>query len=172
MNPKLKPIFARRSVRSYTRQEVGEDLVRDLLEAAMAAPSAVARNPWRFVVIRDRSVLASIAEDLTNGKMLPSAAIGIAVCGEQAAAHRGQISYLLQDCGAAIENILITASILDLGACWLGVHPREDRIQHVTRVLGLPEGILPIAIIAVGWPAEKPPARTRYNEVFIHHDRW
>jgi nitroreductase len=172
MNPRLESIFTRRSVRSYSRQDVGDDLVRDLLEAAMAAPSAVARDPWRFVVIRDHSVLVSIAEGLPNGKMLPDASVGIAVCGELAAAHRSQLSYLLQDCSAATENILLAASALGLGACWLGVHPREDRIRHVSRVLDLPEGILPVAVIAIGWPAEAPPARTRYSEAYVHHDRW
>jgi nitroreductase len=172
MNPRLKTIFGRRSIRRYEDREVGEDIVRDLLEAAMSAPSAVCRDPWRFIVIRDRPTLSAIADGLPNGKMLPSAALGLAVCGELAAAHDGQVSYMLQDCSAAIENMLLAASTLGLGTCWLGVHPREDRIRHVARALGLPNGVVPIAVIAVGWPGEEKPPRTRYDDAHVHHDRW
>jgi nitroreductase len=172
MNPRLTFIFARRSIRRYKEGEVDDALIRDLLDAAMAAPSAVCRDPWRFVVIRDGPTLAAVAEGLPNGKMLPSAALGLAVCGELAAAHDGQVSYMLQDCSAAIQNVLLAAAALGLGTCWLGVHPREDRMRHVARTLGLPNGIVPIAVIAVGWPAEEKRPRTRYNETCVHRDRW
>jgi len=172
MNPKLAPIFARRSVRAFTDRPVGDDLVRDLLEAAMAAPSAVCHDPWRFVVVRERTRLYRLAEGLPFGKMLPQAALGLVVCGELQAANDAQLSYLLQDCSAATENILLAASMLGLGACWLGVHPREPRIRHLQEVLGLPEGIIPVSGVAIGWPAESPLPRTRYNESRVHRERW
>ena len=128
MNPRLNDLFARRSVRVYRQQDVADDLVRDLLEAAMAAPSAVAKDPWAFVVVRNRDMLAKIAAGLPNGTMLRDAALGIVVCGDLQRAHDRQLSYLLQDCSAAIENLLLAASALGLGACWLGVHPREERV--------------------------------------------
>ena len=172
MNPRLNDLFARRSVRVYRRQDVADDLIRDVLEAAMAAPSAVAKDPWAFVVVRNRDMLAKIAEGLPNGKMLRDAALGIVVCGDLPRAHDRQLSYLLQDCTAAIENLLVAASVLGLGACWLGVHPREERVQHIRSLLNIPDPVIPIAAIAIGWPAESPAPRTRYREDAVHHETW
>jgi nitroreductase len=172
MNPRLNFLFSRRSIRAYRQQDVADDLVRDLLEAAMAAPSAVAKDPWAFVVVRDRSMLSKIAEGLPNGKMLCDAAFGVVVCGDLQRAHDRQLSYLLQDCSAAIENLLLAANGLGLGACWLGVHPREERVKHIRSLLNIPDPVIPIAAIAVGWPAESPDPRTRYREDAVHHETW
>lgn len=172
LNPRLSDLFARRSVRAYQSREVSDELVRDLLEAAMAAPSAVAKDPWEFVVVRNRETLAKIAARLPNGTMLCEAAVGIVICGDLQRAHDRQLSYLLQDCSAAIENLLVAASMLGLGACWLGVHPREDRIAHVRSVLQIPESIVPVSAIAIGWPAESPEPRTRYRAAAVHHETW
>jgi hypothetical protein len=144
MNEKLKMIFARRSVRKYQDREIPEQMVTDILEAAMAAPSAVAKDPWQFIVVRDKVVLKEIAAGLPNGGMLANAGLGIVVCGDINKAHDKQESYMLQDCSAAIENILLAATALGLGSCWLGVHPRPDRIVHLRKVLGIPAEITPI----------------------------
>jgi nitroreductase len=138
----------------------------------MAAPSAVAKDPWHFVVVRERAMLRQIASGLPNGAMLADAGVGLVVCGDLTAAHDGQLSYLLQDCSAAIQNLLLAAAGLGLGACWLGVHPREERMLHIRGLLGIPENILPLAAIAVGWPAEAKTARTRYSEDKVHNEKW
>ena len=131
MQEQLGFILGRRSIREYSSAQVSDEAVKTLLEAAMAAPSAVAKDPWRFVVVRNRQKLSQITAALPNGQMLASAALGIAVCGDPEAAHDHQLSYLLQDCSAAIENLLLCANVLGLGACWLGVHPRDDRVQRL-----------------------------------------
>ena len=172
MNSRLHDLFSRRSVRAYRPESVADDLVHDLLEAAMAAPSACAKDPWAFVVVRDRAMLSRIAEGLPNGGMLRDAALGIVVCGDLSRAHDRQLSYLLQDCSAAIENLLVAAGALGLGACWLGVHPRTERVQHVRGLLNVPEPMLPVAAIALGWPAESPEPRTRYRADAVHRETW
>ncbi|HOW68050.1 MAG TPA: nitroreductase family protein [Candidatus Paceibacterota bacterium] len=169
---KLDFIFARRSIRVFESGPVGEAEVELLLRAAMAAPSAMARDPWRFVVIRQRDTLEAIAASLPNGGMLASAAVGIVVCGDLNVAHDRQLSYLLQDCSAAIENILLAASAIGLGACWLGVHPRENRIARLREILDLPEDIIPVAGIALGIPGEKKRSRTRFKAAYVHPERW
>ena len=171
-NPKLSFLFGRRSIRAYQAEPVSDEVVTDLLAAAMAAPSACAKDPWRFVVVRDRARLAAIAAALPNGKMLAEAAVGIAVCGDLRAAHGGELGYLLQDCAAAIENLLLAAHALGLGACWLGVYPRQVRVEALTQLLGLPAGVVPISCIAVGRPAESKPARTRFDPSYVHHETW
>ncbi len=168
----LGAFFGRRSIRLFRPGPVSDELVRGLLEAAMAAPSAVAKDPWRFVVVRDRATLGRIADALPNGKMICDGALGIVVCGDLDAAHDRQLSYLLQDCSAAIENLLLAAHLLGLGACWLGVHPREDRIRKLKELLGLPAAVIPVSAIALGWPGEVKEARTRYTPGYVHLDRW
>ena len=173
MTDKILPLLGRRSVRAYLPDAaVSEAELRALLEAAMAAPSAMARDPWRFLVLRERADLAALADLLPHGQMLRQAALGIVVCGDPAQAHRQELSYLLQDCSAAVENLLIAAHLLGLGAVWLGVHPNEDRVTGIRRQFGVPETILPIAAIAIGRPAEAPAPRTRFNPDFVRTGRW
>jgi nitroreductase len=172
LNPKLSLIFGRRSIREYLAEPVPDEMVNDLLAAAMAAPSACAKDPWRFVVVRNRNTLQTIAKALPNGKMLADAAVGIVVCGDLGAAHGGELSYLLQDCSAAIQNLLLAAHGLGLGACWLGVHPRQPRIEALTRILHFPEKILPVSCIAVGRPAEQQAPRTRFSPDYVHNESW
>ncbi len=165
-------IFGRRSIRVFRPGPVGEEMVRSLLQAAMAAPSAVAKDPWRFVVIREPATLKQIAALLPNGGMLADAAVGIIVSGDLEVAHDRQLSYLLQDCSASTENLLLAAHILGLGACWLGIHPREDRIKNISRILGLPPSVIPVSGIALGWPGETKEPRTRYNPACVHQEKW
>ena len=172
VDEKLELIFGRRSIRLYSTAPVNEAAVQKLLEAAMAAPSAVAKDPWRFVVVRNRQTLSKIAAALPNGQMIASAALGIAVCGDLQAAHDQQLSYLLQDCSAAIENLLLCAHILGLGACRLGVHPREQRVSALKVFLSLPPSVIPVACIAIGHPAEAKEPRTRFNPDCVHLERW
>lgn len=172
MNPELSFLFSRRSVREYEDREVPDERVSDLLAAAMAAPSACCKDPWEFVVVRSRDTLSALADGLPNGRMLAKAGVGIVVCGDLEKAHDGLLSYLLQDCSAAIQNILLAVHALGLGACWLGVHPRDERIAHVTNVLGLPAHVLPVSAIAIGWPASLPGPRTRFRPEAVHRDKW
>ena len=170
-NP-LGIFFGRRSIRRYQDRAIEPEKVDALLKAAMAAPSAVAKDPWRFVVLQDKVVLKRVSEGLRNGKFLADAALGIVVCGDLSAAHDHQESYMLQDCSAAIENILLAAQALGLGTCWLGVHPRPARIAFMREALGIPESITPISGIAIGYPAETKEARSRYDASRVHYDKW
>ena len=172
MNEKILPILSRRSIRKYAAEPVTDDEVRALLEAAMSAPSAMATDPWRFLVLRDRASLSALADILPYGKMLNEAPLGIVVCGELAHAHRQELSYLLQDCSAAVENLLLAANLLGLGAVWLGVHPNEDRITGIRARFNVPQDILPLAVISIGRPAERPAPRTRYKDAAVHLGRW
>ncbi len=168
----VSDILARRSVRKYTTAPVAPEQITAALEAAMAAPSAMHTDPWRFVVVTSQADRDTLADHLPYGQMLRTAQVGIIVCGDTTAAHRGELSYLLQDVSAAIENLLLALHAQGLGAVWLGIHPNADRLEGVSKAFGLPAHILPISAIAIGHPAENPPARTRYDEAKVHMGRW
>jgi nitroreductase len=172
MNPRLHFIFSRRSIRNFTSQPIDDSMFTDLLEAAMAAPSAMHKDPWHFLVLRSRSALDQLAALLPNGAMLREATGALVVCGDIERAHDRQLSFLLQDLSAAVENILLAANGLGLGACWLGIHPREERIAAISRHFALPAHIIPVAGVALGWPAQESPARTRFNPAVIHQEQW
>lgn len=172
MNPALAPLFARRSVRKYLNRSVPAAVLQDVLEAAMAAPSANAKDPWEIIVVQQPGELAKIAAGLPYGKMLAEAPVGFVVCGDLRRANGQHLSYLLQDCSACIENLLLALALLGLGGVWLGVHPREDRIAHLRDLFELPENILPIGVVAAGYPAEHPAPRTRFAEARVHRERW
>jgi nitroreductase len=172
MNESLNSIFSRRSIRNYQDKPIADDMIQDLLEAGMAAPSAWAKDPWHFIVVRDKTMLSKIADGLPNGQMLRDAGLGIVVCGDPQKACDNQESYMLQDCSAAIENILLAANAMGLGACWLGVHPREDRMAHVSAALAIPDTITTVSVLSIGYPADTPEARTRYEEEAVHSESW
>jgi nitroreductase len=165
-------ILGRRSIRVYSPGEVSEPAVTRLLEAAMAAPSAMTKDPWRFVVVRDKQALAKLAALHPGAAMLASAAMAIVVCGDLDAAFERQISYLLQDCSAAIENLLLAAHMQGLGACWVGIHPGEPLIKRVKELLSLPASFVPVAVISLGQPGEQPAPRTRYNPDYVRSEKW
>lgn len=172
MNQKLAFIFSRRSVRKFEDREVPAAMLQDMLEAGMAAPSAVAKDPWHFIVLREKAELNRLADLLQHGQMLRQAGAAFVVCGDIRQAHDQQESYLLQDLSAATENILLAANALGLGTCWLGVHPRPERMEGIKKLFQLPDNIIPMCGIAIGWPAEPPPARTRFNPDKVHQGRW
>ena len=164
----IQTIFARRSIRRYTAEPVSKEDIETLLEAAMAAPSASNRKPWQFVVVTERQTLDALAEVHPHGKMLFEATLCISVCGDLTTFER----FWVQDCSAATENLLLAATALGLGAVWLGVYPREDRIAAIRQVLGLPETITPLNLVSIGHPAEEKEPRTQYDEKRVHRERW
>jgi nitroreductase len=165
-------IFARRSIRVYSPGEVSEATVTKLLEAAMAAPSAMTKDPWRFVIVRERETLSTLATLHPGAAMLSAAAMAIVVCGDLDVAFERQISYLLQDCSAAIENLLLAAHAQGLGACWVGIHPGEALIKRVKDLLSLPASFVPVAVISLGHPGEHQPSRTRFNPDYVRREKW
>ena len=167
MDQRLSAVYARRSVRSYTRRQATEQELRELLEAAMAAPSANNRQPWQFIAIRSRAILDELAAVHPYGKMLAKASIAIVVCGDPSVSD-----WWVQDCSAATENILIAAAGIGLGAVWIGCHGRPEREAAVRRVLGIPDSIGVLSTISIGEPEGPGEARTRYDERRVRFERW
>lgn len=166
----LEAIRTRRSVRKFTLQPVGEDLIEALLRAAMSAPSAGNQQPWHFIVVDDRATLDRIPTFSPYAAMCRQAPLGILVCGDTTLEkHPG---YWIQDCSAATQNLLLAAHALGLGAVWTGIHPREERIRGFRELFALPDTIMPLAFVVIGYPAEHPAPQDRFRPERIHRNRW
>lgn len=167
MYPALEILFRRRSIRKYLEQPVEPEKLDLLLQAAMAAPSAMNCKPWEFVVVTDPDKLAQFRKRLLFGNRNAPAAI--VVCGNPSrSANPTARLFWEQDCSAAVENILIAAVGLGLGTVWVGVHPVAEFERVVREVVGLPRHVTPLALVYVGYPAEEKPPRTQYDPERVH----
>lgn len=180
----LDVIKARTSIRSFTGEKLTEEQIHTLLDAAMAAPTAVDIRPWRFIVITDDEIKAGLYQGEVHKKMVTTAGAVIVVCGEttrmvkphdapdDAAPVERPNKYWFEDCSAATENLLLAATALDLGAVWLSCYPSERIVERIRAYLGIPADVTPLAIVPVGYPAEPPAPKDKWNPDNIHYDRW
>jgi nitroreductase len=166
----IEAILTRRSIRHFTSQVIPNTIIQELLNAAMHAPSAGNEQPWHFIVIRDRKILDEIPRFHPFSKMLSEVSVAILVCGDVSQErYRG---FWVQDCSAATQNILIAARAKGLGSVWLGFYPHMDRVKNLSDLLRLPENIIPLSLIPIGYPAEEISMVKRFNEKRIHYDKW
>jgi len=173
MNETLKTILGRKSVRTYTYEPVGRKQLDLLVRAGMAAPSAVDRRPWAFVVVDEKKKLQSMAAGLRFGQMLNGAAAAIVICGVPSRAHpKFPPDFWIQDCSAAMQNILLAAEAEGLGAVWIGLHPVDEVKGHVRETLGIPAEIVPLGIASIGHPGGDEKAKDKYNPDDIHWNGW
>lgn len=167
----METLFSRRSIRKFTAEQISEQTIQEILEAAMSAPSAGNQQPWHFVVIDDRILLDQIPSMHPHSLMCKEASIAILVCGDLSLEKH--VGYWVQDCAAATENLLLSIHALGLGGVWLGIYPREERVVGFRKLLSIPEQVIPFALIPIGHPAEqKPPRPDRYNQSRIHKNTW
>ncbi len=168
----IEAIMTRRSIRTFSEQPIPAETVEVLLRAAMAAPSAMNEQPWHFVVVEDASSRERLSTVSQYAKPLARAPLGIVVCGDTSVLHYPGTIYWIFDCAAALENLLIAANALGLGAVWLGVQPWPERAAAVREAVVLPEGVEPLAMVALGFPAEAKPPADRYDAARVHRERW
>lgn len=166
----MEAILTRRSVRRFRDEPLRPELIEQVLRAGMSAPSARDARPWRFVVIDDRSVLRTIGERFPNAEMAAQAPLGILVCGDLAL-ERSQ-GYWVIDCAAAAENMLLAAHALGAGGVWTGVYPREQRVEGLRGMLGIPDGVIPHSLLLFGYPDETPSSEDRYQPDRVSHNHW
>lgn len=166
----MNAILSRRSIRKYTDQPISEEIIKELLEAAMSAPSAGNEQPWHFIVINDHQLLDAIPKFHPYSHMLKEAPVAILLCGDETLEKfKG---YWVQDCSAATENILIAVEEKGLGAVWLGIYPEEERVKGIRELLNIPKHIIPFSLIPVGYPAEDKTPANRYDPARIHYNSW
>lgn len=168
----IENIMTRTSIRQFTDQPVSKDTLDLIVKAGMAAPSAMNAQPWAFVVVTDKAVLDSL-NSVHPYANLKTATAAVIVCGDLNKTIEGAgREYWVQDCSAATENILLAAHAYGLGAVWCGVYPIEERMKPVKEVLDMPENILPLNIITMGYPAESPAPKDKFKPENIHYQSW
>ena len=167
---KPDPILDRRSIRRFTDQKIDDDSIKSILTAAMYAPSAVNLQPWHFVVIDQWPMMEKIMDIHPHARMLNTASHAIVVCGDMHLQHAD--GYWVVDCGAATQNLLLAAHSMDLGSCWVGIHPREERKTAFSKLLSLPSHVQPFALVALGYPEEKKSRPQRFHPEKVKHNGW
>lgn len=150
----LEAMYTRRSIRTYLDRPVEPEKIETLLKAAMYAPSAANEQPWRFIVITDRSLFGKIMQAHPFAGMLRTAPLAILVCGDLSL-EKAPGNWIL-DCSNATQNMLLAAHASGLGAVWCGVYPEQDRMRALAAMFHLPQEVVPFALVAVGYAEEKP----------------
>ncbi|MFI3320284.1 MAG: nitroreductase family protein [Rikenellaceae bacterium] len=163
-NPTLKSIHERTSVRAYTSKPVSKESLVELVKAGMAAPSAMNRQPWEFVVVTDRAILNKLG---TIKPPVAKAPAAIVVLGNTKASG----SWML-DCSAATQNILLAATSMNIGTVWTGAYGNAKFEALIQETLALPDGIMPLSVIAVGYADGTPTPKNKYVESKVHFDKY
>lgn len=167
----MNSIFTRRSIRKYLTTPVEDEKIQKLLKAGMAAPSAHNQQPWHFIVVNDKEKLSRIANSHPYAKMLHDAPLAIIICTSKKDEMKN-IQLYPQDCSAATQNILLMAEELNLGSCWIGVYPTEERMNEIRKAIELNNSIEPFSVIALGYKGEEKKSNTRFDEKLVHYNNW
>ena len=165
-------VTTRRSIRAYLDRDVSDELIEKLISAAMTAPSAGNQQPWHFIVIRDRSRLEAISIFHPYCRMAAKAPVAIVVCGDPVG--KKWPDFWVQDCSAAIQNFLLAARAEGLATVWTGVYPVEERIKGCRELFSIPDHVVPLAVIPVGWPGKEGDFKkiNRFNRSLVHLERF
>ena len=169
----LNTILKRTSIRSYENKTIEKEKIEKLLRAGMAAPTAMNKQPWHFVVVTDKGQLQKLSEANPYAAMAAKAPLAIVVCGDMNKAAEGNArEFWIQDCSAATENILLAATGMGLGAVWTGTYPSKERCADVAKVLGLPESLIPLNTIVIGYPDADVSPKDKWNTENISYNTY
>ncbi|MDE7414512.1 MAG: nitroreductase family protein [Muribaculaceae bacterium] len=169
----ISDIMTRTSVRAYSDRDISENTMDTLLHAAMAAPSAANKQPWRIVVINDKKILDTIGERFSSMTMAKQARRAVVMCGDTTVTLPGLgTEYWIQDVSAATENLLIAAHAMGLGAVWCGIYPMPERVSEFSELLKLPNHIIPMACVCLGYPAAETTPKDKWNPQHIRYNQW
>ncbi len=167
-------IATRLSVRQFAENApIDDNQVEQLLRAAMAAPSACNSQPWRFMVVKKQDKLTEFGQTFQNAHMAAGAPLLIMVCGDSSAFLDGEKrDFWIQDCSAAVENMLLAAHALGLGAVWCGIYPRMEKVVPTKEMFDLPDNIIPLAAVVIGHPRSAGKAKDKWHPEFVHYETW
>lgn len=166
----ITAITTRNSIRKFTNEDVDENSINTILNSGFCAPSAKNKRPWHFIVIRNKKVLIDISSIDSNHSAIGEASCCIIMCGDKA--MQGMNDFLIEDCSASMQNMLLTINGLGLGGVWCGIHTGGKAYRSIVDLMELPPKVIPIGIIAIGYPAEKKVNYDRFDKTKIHYEKW
>jgi nitroreductase len=166
----IEAIYARRSIRKFADRPAEKEKLLELCKLGAAGPSATNKRPWSFVIIDNKEVLDKLRSSTMFGRFGAPAAI--AVCGDMRRTLPVGKQFWIQDCSAGMENILLGAVEMGLGAVWIGVAPIKPAMWFLSRALSLPRHIKPLGLAYIGYPAEEKEARTQFEAGMVRWQRW
>ena len=165
-------IHSRKSVRDYTGQSIGKEKLDKILRAGIAAPTAVGKQPWSFIAITDRRTLDILRDGLPYAKMLGKAGAAIVVCAMPEKAYEQKVEFAVIDSTCAGENILLAAEALGLGAVWTAAYPYNDRMDFVRKSLNIPDNVIPLSVIPIGYPTGADKPKDKFKPENIRWEKW
>jgi nitroreductase len=166
----LENIKTRRSIRKYKNRDISEETIKEIITCSMYAPSAFDNQPWHFIVINKKEILNDILKVVTHAEMIKEASHAIILCGDKKLEENEGL--LIQDISAATENLLLAAHSFGLGAVWIGFYPFNEIVKAIKRLFKIPDNIIPVSMVLIGYPAEKPEQPERYRKDRIHINTW
>ncbi len=166
----METILSLKSVREFSAQDVPEALIRDVLKDVMHMPVTGPQRPWQFVVVNDRSLLRQIPTFHSSAQLVSEAPLVVVVCYDQNLGEDKEVWF--RDCTAAAEAVLIAGRSRNLGGICLSIYPLQERMAGMQRLLGLPEHIIPISLIPLGYPLHKEQSSGRYDSRRVHFNHW
>ncbi len=166
----LEALFTRRSIRKFNMGEMPDEDLHKILKAAMHAPNSGNQQLWQFVVVRERDQIEKIIESYPYAKMLRDTPVAVIVCMDPER-EKWELRWQM-DCANATYSILLAAHGLGYGGLWLEIYPIEERIKMIQESFDMPDGVIPLAVVGIGHPAEEKPLVDRYDESIVHYDRW
>lgn len=168
MDDLINTILTRRSIRKYKDEHISEEQLKKILHAGMSAPSAKCGRPFEFIVVKDKEMLKNLCEGIPFWKHLKDADICISVVANLKDAQEASQTLYMLDCAVATQNILLAAHAQGIGACWLGTYRRNIQEERIKSLLRLPQDVVPVATIALGFPAEEKNNILEYEEKRVH----
>lgn len=161
----LKEIFNRRSIRVFENKEIDNDILKELIRAGIAAPSAHKKEPRKFFIIKNKEILKEFAKKHPYGKAFETTTCAILVCGD--IEKDTNLTFLIQDCAASLENIAILSEHYNLGTVWIGILDNENALEITNEILKLPKNLIPISIMAIGYKAIEKTSNILYKEEMV-----
>ncbi|MFA6829603.1 MAG: nitroreductase family protein [Bacilli bacterium] len=170
-------IRKRRSIREFSSQDIPQDRINILLDAAMRGPSCVNSQDWVFIVVKNKETINQMAE--SNGKSaqpLKKANTAVLVCADFSKSYKGAKDYWIIDCSIACQNLILAATELGIGSLWLGTYPQKEKVNGIQKIFSLPDDIIPHSIIALGYPLDEKEmelgSRSQFDSTKVHYEKW
>lgn len=166
----FEALHTRRSIRQYEDKEISDETIKKILSASMMAPSTADARTWHFILVTDSKIKEQIKNVHPYVGMVTKSPLSILICGDLS--KEKFKGFWPQDCSAAMQNLLLAAHGLGLGAVWTGIYPVEERVERFKIIFNLPENIVPFGLAVMGWPGQVIDSKERYDEGLIHLNKW